>query len=83
MRNRTVDRTHVPLMRVSGHRKILSSSETRFGEILPLWQNFKSLWSNFCRVNLTFAKKINQFGHIFMLLVKFWLLQMAKFEKLV
>ena len=55
--------------------------------LLPIWPNFllwqkiKSL-ANFCRVYITLAKILKLFGHIFMLLGKFWLLQMAKYWKL-
>ena len=38
------------------------SSVTRFGEISPLWQNFKSLWAIFKKLYLVFDKKIAYSG---------------------
>ena len=46
-----------------GNVKLELNSVTRFGEILPLRQNFKSL-AYFWRVYLTFAKTFNLFKHI-------------------
>ena len=38
--------------------KRVANSETIFGEILPLWLNFKSLWVIFDMVYLVFGKRL-------------------------
>ena len=38
---------------------------TRFGEISPLWQNFKSLWAIFLMVHLLFCKVLVQLWHFY------------------
>ena len=38
---------------------------TRFGEISPLWQNFKSLWAIFLMVHLLFCKILVQLWHFY------------------
>jgi len=53
------------------------SSVTRFGEILPLWQKFKSLWAIIGWLIWYLANFCTNFG-IFMLLGKLPLLLMAK-----
>ena len=56
----------------------MRSSVTRFGEISPLWHNFKSLWL-FLRVNFVLGKILNLIGQIFMMFDEFSLLLMAQY----
>ena len=51
---------------------------TRFGEISPLWQNFKSLWLLFEGL-FCIGQNVNLIGHIFRILGKFSLLLFAKY----
>ena len=51
-------------------------SVTRFGEISPLWQNVKSLWS-FRKVHLVLGKFSNLLWQFLTALGKFSLLEMA------
>ena len=53
------------------------NSVTRFGEISPLWQNFKSLWL-FFEDYFLLAKIFTSIGQIFMILDKFWMFFMAQ-----
>ena len=55
------------------------TSVTRFGEVSTLWRNFQNLWPFF--LGSTFAKFLTYLG-TFLLLGKFWLLQMAKLWKI-
>ena len=41
------------------------SSVTRFGEILPLWQNLKSFWAIFWMAYLVFGKRLYQLRHFY------------------
>ena len=69
--------------RLNGSKgRLVVSSVTRFGDISPLWQIFESLWPIFAGSSQHLHNLLNLFGHIFMLLGKFWLLQMAKCWKL-
>ena len=60
--------------------RLLRFSVTRFGEISPLWQNFKGLWQ-FVRVYLVFGKIFNLLRKFIMKLGEMSLLQMAKYRK--
>ena len=42
-----------------------SISVTRFGEISPLWQNYKSLWAIFWMAYLVFGKPLYQLWHFY------------------
>ena len=57
---------------------LFNTSVTRFGEISPLWQNFKSLWL-FLRVYFVLGKILNPTGHIFRILGKFSLFLLAQY----
>ena len=45
--------------------KSLLVSVTRFGEISPLWQTFKSLWAIVWMAYLVFAKRLYQLWHFY------------------
>ena len=59
-----------------------TASVNRFGKILPLWQNFKSVWLLFEGL-FVLGKILNLIGQIFMLLDKLPLLLFAQHENII
>ena len=44
---------------------VVPNSVTRFGEILQLWQNCKSVWAIFGMAYLVFGKLLHQLWHFY------------------